>query len=98
MLKAFSSHLGYNKICIVVDEDVNIHDFNDVWWAVVTRCRVDQRVMVLKDIPGFFRDAEKVHLGRLGIDATKPIGKEAAFERKRVAWVEPVNLGDYVDE
>lgn len=98
MLKAFSSHLGYNKICIVVDEDVDIHNFEDVWWAVVTRCRVDERLMILKDIPGFFRDPEQVHRGRLGIDATKPVGKEAAFERKRVAWDQPIDLADYLDQ
>lgn len=95
MLKVFSSHLGFNKICIVVDEDVDIHDFNDVWWAVVTRCRVDRKIMTLPDIPGFFRDEAKVHSGRLGIDATKPVGREAEFERKRIGWSAEIDLQAY---
>ena len=42
MMKVFSSHLQYNKVCIVVDEDVDIHNFEDVWWAVMTRGRIDK--------------------------------------------------------
>ena len=98
MLKTFASHLGFNKVCIVVDEDVDIHDFIDVWWAVITRCRVDQRIMTLKDIPGFFRDEAGVHLGRLGIDATKPMGKEDQFERKQIGWFQDIDLKQYLDE
>ncbi len=97
MLKAFSSHLGYNKICIVVDEDVDIHDFEDVWWAVVTRCRVDQKLMQLRDIPGFFRDEARVHWGRLGIDATRPVGREKEFERKRIGWPGAIDPRDYFE-
>jgi 4-hydroxybenzoate decarboxylase len=97
MLKAFSSHLGYNKICIVVDEDVDIHDFEDVWWAVVTRCRVDQKLMTLHDIPGFFRDEARVHWGRLGIDATRPVGREKEFERKRIGWTREIDPRDYFE-
>lgn len=94
--KTYESHPGYNKICIVVDEDVNIHDFNDVWWAVVTRCRVDQKIEILHDVPGFYRDEADVHTGRLGIDATKPIGREKLLERKRIGWSEPIDLRRYI--
>ena len=49
-------HFQYNKVCIVVDEDVDIHNFEDVWWAVMTRCRLDKDLMTLPGVPGFFRD------------------------------------------
>lgn len=98
LLKAFSSHLRYNKICIVVDEDVDIHDFNDVWWAVMTRCRVDRKVMIIPDVPGFYRDDPRVFWGRLGIDATKPFGREKEFERKRIPGVDRIDLRDYLDK
>jgi 4-hydroxybenzoate decarboxylase len=84
LLKAFGSHMQYNKIVIVVDEDVDIHDFNDVWWAVVTRCRVDRRVMVIPEVPGFYRNEAEIHYGRLGIDATKPFDRQDLLERKRI--------------
>jgi len=95
ILKTFSSHLQFNKICIVVDEDVDIHDFNDVWWAVITRCRVDKHVLIIPDVPGFHRDEEKVYWGRLGIDATIPFGKEEKFERKRVPGLDDIDLSKY---
>jgi 4-hydroxybenzoate decarboxylase len=98
MLKTFASHLGYNKVCIVVDDDVDIHNFEDVWWAVITRCRVDQKIRTLENIPGFFRDPGKIHWGRLGIDATKPVGQEVEFERKRIGWFDQVDLRDYFDD
>jgi len=98
MAKTYESHPGYNKICIVVDEDVNIHDFNDVWWAVVTRCRVDQKIEILHDVPGFYRDEADVHTGRLGIDATKPIGRENLLERKRIGWTKEIDLRRYLHE
>ena len=66
MMKVFSSHLQYNKVCIVVDEDVDIHDFQDVWWAVMTRGRIEKDIMILEGVPGFFRDPAGVYTGRLG--------------------------------
>ena len=87
MMKVFSSHLQYNKICIVVDEDV--------WWAVVTRGRIDKDIMMLPGVPGFFRDPAGVYTGRLGIDATKSFDMREDFERKRVPGLFDVNLQDY---
>ena len=95
MMKVFSSHLQYNKVCIVVDEDVDIHNFEDVWWAVMTRGRIDKDIMMLAGVPGFFRDPAGVYTGRLGIDATKPFDMREDFERKRVPGLPEVNLKDY---
>ena len=96
MLSAFASHLQYNKICIVVDEDVNIHDFSDVWWAVMTRCRVDRDLTLIPEVPGFHRDPSGMFRGRLGIDATRPFGREGEFERKRIKGAGCVNIRDYL--
>lgn len=96
MMKVFSSHLQYNKVCIVVDEDVDIHDFQDVWWAVMTRGRIEKDIMILEGVPGFFRDPAGVYTGRLGIDATKPFAMRGDFERKRVPGLYDVDLKDYL--
>ena len=96
MLKAFGSNVKYNKICIVVDDDVDISNFNDVWWAVVSRCRVDRKVMTVPEAPGFYRDEPRVHWGRLGIDATRPWGHEKQFERKRIPGGDNIDLRDYL--
>ena len=95
MMKVFSSHLQYNKVCIVVDEDVDIHNFEDVWWAVMTRGRIDKDIMMLPGVPGFFRDPAGVYTGRLGIDATKPFDMRENFARKRVPGLADVKLKEY---
>lgn len=78
------SHLDYNKLCVVVDEDVDIYNMEEVVWAFLTRGRADTRTMVLHDVPGFYRDPHKDHWGRLALDATRPWGREAEFQRKRI--------------
>lgn len=96
LLAALGSHLDYNKVCIAVDEDVDIYDLDDVMWAYLTRGRADTRAMILNDIPGFYRDPNKDHWGRLAIDATAPWGREAEFTRKRIPGEESIRLSDYV--
>ena len=95
MMKVFSSHLQYNKVCIVVDEDVDIHNFQDVWWAVMTRGRIEKDIMIIEGVPGFFRDPAGVYTGRLGIDATKPFHMREDYDRKRVPGLFEVDLKDY---
>ncbi|MDE0149467.1 MAG: UbiD family decarboxylase [Rhodospirillaceae bacterium] len=96
LLAAFGAHMDYSKTCMVTDEDVDIHDLNDVWWAFVTRGRADTRSLVVPDVPGFYRDPHKDHWGRLGIDATKPWGREAEFERKRIPGGDAVDLAEWL--
>ena len=72
MLTAFGTNHDFNKSCIVVDEDVNVNDFADVYWACMMRASAQNDVLLIPNVPGFYRDPEKDHWGRLGIDATKP--------------------------
>ncbi len=95
-LAALASHLDYNKVVIVVDEDVDIHDLDDVMWAYLTRGRADTRAMILNDIPGFYRDPKKDHWGRLCIDATMPWGREAEFARKSIPGQDGIDLKDWL--
>ncbi|SPA02625.1 4-Hydroxybenzoate decarboxylase [Cupriavidus taiwanensis] len=96
LLAAMGAHLDYNKLCMVVDEDVDIYNLDEVIWAFVTRGRADTRIMVLSNVPGFYRDPHKDHWGRLAIDATKPWGREAEFERKRIPGETEIDLGKYL--
>ena len=52
--------------------------------------------MVIPGIPGFYRDPERDHWGRLGIDATKSWDRRDKFERTHVPGVENINLADYI--
>jgi UbiD family decarboxylase len=96
ILAALGSYLDYNKVVIVVDEDVDIYSLDDVMWAYMTRGRADTRAMILNDIPGFYRDPHKDHWGRLCIDATMPFGREAEFARKTVPGENDIDLRDWL--
>ena len=96
MLTAMGANHDWSKTVFVVDDDVDINDFNDVWWAYLTRGRADTRSLVIPDIPGFYRDPKKDYFGRLGIDATVPFGRRDEFLRKRIPGVGDINLRDYL--
>jgi UbiD family decarboxylase len=97
-LLALSCDPSQTKICTVVDEDVNIHDPSDVDWAMTTRCRADKDIFIVPDVPSFRRDPHRMYWGKLGIDATKPVSQELAFEfeRTRIPGVENIDLDDYL--
>lgn len=98
LLAAMGAHLDYSKLCIVVDKDIDIYNLDEVIWAFLTRGRADTRTLVLPDVPGFYRDPHKDHWGRLAIDATKPWGREAEFERKSIPGTTTLDLLDYLPQ
>ncbi len=95
-MAAFDAHPDYSKCCIVVDADVDIYDLDQVMWAYLTRGRADTRAFIIENRPGFYRDAAGDHLGRLAIDATKPWGREAEFEKKSIPGAGAIDLADYL--
>lgn len=96
LMAAFDADEDYNKVCAVVDEDVNIFDFNEVLWAFATRGRADKRTVVIPDRPGFYRDEHKDHWGRLGLDATYPFHRAEEFRRTSVPGDSSIDLADYL--
>ena len=72
----------YVKSVIVVDEDVDIFDLSDVMWAVITRTRADQDVTYIHGAMGAIldptSDPENHTVTKVGIDATKPTGRDFA--------------------
>jgi UbiD family decarboxylase len=96
LLTAIGANHDWNKTVIVVDDDVDINDFNDVWWAYLTRGRADTRAVVLPDVPGFYRDPQRDYWGRLGIDATAPFGRKHDFMRKRIPGADAIDLRRYL--
>lgn len=95
MLKVFGANTYYNHMCIVVDEDIDIHNLDEVWWAFLTRGRVDRRTLVIPDVVGWEFKPDAVNGGRLGIDATMPLGQAEKFERTRTPGEQDLDLGDY---
>jgi len=72
----------YTKYVIVVDEDVDIFDMSDVMWAVATRVRAEKDIVLIPGCKGAIldptSDPETFTVTKMGIDATRPIGKDFA--------------------
>jgi UbiD family decarboxylase len=72
----------YTKYVIVVDEDVDIFDMNDVMWAIATRVRAEKDFVFIPGTKGAIldpsSDPETFTLTKMGIDATKPTGRDFA--------------------
>lgn len=95
LISAFGANHDWSKCVIVVDEDVDIGNFEDVWWSFLTRAKADSRIMHIPNVPGFYRDPQKDYWGRLGIDATKAWSREDEFERKSIPGQNAIDLKTY---
>jgi 4-hydroxy-3-polyprenylbenzoate decarboxylase len=65
--------LSLTKIFVVVDSDINVHDMNDVIWAVTSRTDPARDTVIINNAPTDTLDPASpfVNLGsKLGIDAT----------------------------
>jgi len=68
-----TGQLALTKMLVIVDEDVNIHDMNDVIWAVTTRTDPARDILILDRVPTDTLDPSSpiLNLGsKIGIDAT----------------------------
>ena len=76
--------LALTKMFVVVDDDVNVHDINDVIWAITTRVDAARDITIIDKTPTDTLDPASplVNLGsKLGIDATQKTSEEG-FERE----------------
>jgi 4-hydroxy-3-polyprenylbenzoate decarboxylase len=84
--------LSLTKMFVVVDSDVNVHDIDDVLWAVTTRADPARDTMIVNNTPTDTLDPASplVNLGsKLGIDATTKTREEGyAREIQQLAVVD----------
>ncbi len=76
--------LALTKFFVVVDEDVNVHDLNNVIWAITTRADAARDTTIINNTPTDTLDPASplVNLGsKLGIDATQKT-KEEGYQRE----------------
>ncbi len=83
MMACFSS-FKFLKNCYIVDEDVDVFNPSDVFWAMNTRMRAQDGVFLVPNSMGFGRDVYGIHTCKMGIDATAPFEKWDEFERVRI--------------
>ncbi len=86
----------YVKYIIVVDEDIDVHDWSDVVWAIATRVDPARDTLIIEDTPIDYLDfsSPKNGLGgKMGIDATNKIKPEVTRD-----WGEKMKTDKAIEE
>ena len=94
---AFAGHRSLKRV-IVVDEDIDIHDPEDVEWALATRFQAKNGLSVREE-PGSSldpsADPESRVTSKVGMDATKPLAEEGRFGKGK--FMEIKDPQEYVE-
>jgi len=84
---AFEGHSSLKHV-VVVDKDIDIHDQQEVEWAIATRVRPDRDVVIKSEVKGSSlnptADSETRLGSKMGIDATKDLENKQEFERAQI--------------
>ena len=98
ILGAFGGHYDLKQV-IVVDEDVDVHDPEQVEWAVATRFQPDRDLVVVSGAQGSILDpsTDRGIGAKWGLDATRPLVYEGlSFTKIRIPGEESVDLARMV--
>ncbi|MET0288096.1 MAG: UbiD family decarboxylase [Pseudoxanthomonas sp.] len=94
ILGAFAAHYDIKHV-VVVDTDVDIHDPQEVEWAVSTRFQADRDLVVIAHSQGSKLDpsTEDGVGAKMGLDATIPVdAPEMKYKRIRIPGEERLDL------
>ena len=101
MMGAFAGHYDVKQV-IVVDEDVNIHDPEQVEWAVATRFQADRDLLVVSNSQGSKLDPTTTEDGvgaKMGLDATIPLATDDfTFKVIQVPGADSIDLEQMLDD
>ncbi len=80
---------GSLKHVMIVDSDINIHDSQDLEYALATRVRADEDLVIYPNVRGSTLDPRSVDglTTKVGIDATMILGEEEKFVRIKTEMV-----------
>ncbi len=83
IMAALAAHPSL-KHCVVVDEDINIFKSGDIEYAIATRVKGDEDILIIPGARGSSLDPRATPDGtttKVGVDATKLLDKTEKFER-----------------
>ena len=88
IMAAFAAHPSLKHV-VVVDDDINIDDPSEVEWAIATRFRADEDLVLIKYARGSTLDPVAIDpvqgiTTKVGIDATRPLNSDVSRFRKGV--------------
>jgi 4-hydroxy-3-polyprenylbenzoate decarboxylase len=87
---------NYTKTIVIVDEDIDVRNWQDVAWAIATRMDPSRDLAILENTPIDYLDfasPEPGLGGKLGIDATNKIGAETHRE-----WGKTLDMSEQVKQ
>ncbi|MEO8444608.1 MAG: UbiD family decarboxylase [Gammaproteobacteria bacterium] len=93
------SHI--TKRIVVVDDDIDVHDLNDVEWAIWTRVAAAGKFRVIPDVESWeLERCAKDGRGslRLGVDATMDMEDRGKLLRPVIPGADKVRLADYISK
>jgi UbiD family decarboxylase len=93
---AFNGHKSMKHV-FVVDDDINIHDPNEVEWAMATRFQADKNMVTKREKGSSLdpsSDMDTQMTCKAGFDLTVPEGGKKEFKRPTLPM--QLNLKDYV--
>lgn len=85
---SFLRQFMYTKFVIVVDDDINVRDWNDVMWAITTRMDPARDTTLVENTPIDYLDFASPVAGlgsKMGLDATNKLPAETTRE-----WGHPI--------
>ncbi|MBO0712470.1 MAG: UbiD family decarboxylase [Acetobacteraceae bacterium] len=100
IMGAFGAHYDIKHV-VVVDKDVDIHDQDEIEWAIATRFQADRDLVVVSDAQGSRLDPSSRNgvSAKMGFDATVPLDAPALkYKRIRVPGEKDVDLAKVIDE
>ena len=96
LLSALSAY-SWVQFVVIVDDDVNVYDPDDVFWAIQTRMCPQHGVMRIDGVSSYTReDVKDENVGKLGLDATVPLDKKHIYRRRVNPRAEGLKLEDYI--
>ncbi len=83
LLHFLLSGVPYIKHAVVVDDDVNVHDPQDIEWAIATRVQGDEDLLIIPNLRARSIDPSKKgdFMTKVGLDATVPMPLRERFRR-----------------
>ena len=93
---AFNGHKSMKHV-FIVDDDINIHDLNDIEWAMATRFQADKNMITKREKGSSLdpsSDMDTQMTCKVGFDLTIPEGGKKEFRRPTLPM--KLNLDDYV--
>jgi UbiD family decarboxylase len=93
---AFKGHKSMKHV-FIVDDDINIHDPNEVEWAMATRFQADKNMIIKREKGSSLdpsSDMETQMTCKAGFDMTIPEGGKKEFRRPALPM--ELDLNDYV--